>query len=719
MSTREAAISPEANGRLQLDWGAGHGPITGALSATTGCAAAAFAGAAAGMPWGWPAAVGVAGALGHGVGAGLYRRLTGTTVCTRTLSWLMAGSWTSWAVANNPLSWSAMGSLAALGAAVGAMAATAAINEEAFEIEAIAAERRALAEDVGRERVEMAIDWRDRIKRVTALDVQILGIERFPNGAGYWIEAKLPGGRATWRTIAAQHDALAADAELELGCTIAVSEGVRQGRVLLAVCTRPVMQEDVDYPVDTLDPLSILTGIPWALLPTGEALKVYLREACALILGPPGSGKSTLLDVILAGFARCRDVVTWVIDLKAGAVGQPWVRPWLEAQGHVPPLGDAPPPTTRPGVDWLASTPGEALLMLEAVLNVNAFRQTYYQALMAQHNTTLLPVSAQLPQIQIVVDEGAELLSLTEAQADPLLKALGRKLRKIMSTTRAMGARLVLTAVDGNVSALGSTDVRKFSPVRVALTSASADSANLDKLFPRLRLDISQLTARGSGVIAARTAEGFDPTPFKGWRTSPQLVRAIVLATEGIRPNLDAPTAAALGAVYAERWSAERAGWLWGATASGGAARVSVPGTTAPLQPSSERPADAMPTTAVDDLVARLAAEIDATYGVTEEPERPGAATRPTPAAPTSTGDDENAAAAAESSADEGPAWLPAALRVIRAAGPAGMSPHAVAAAVGKDRKTVRPVLQAAAAAGRLIYRENGPRTVYIHPDHV
>ncbi|MGW1554829.1 hypothetical protein, partial [Streptomyces sp. NPDC002346] len=47
------------------DWAAGHGPVTGALSATTGCLAVATTGAATGMPPGWALAVGAAGAIGH------------------------------------------------------------------------------------------------------------------------------------------------------------------------------------------------------------------------------------------------------------------------------------------------------------------------------------------------------------------------------------------------------------------------------------------------------------------------------------------------------------------------------------------------------------------------------------------------------------------------------------------------------------------------------
>ena len=40
-----------------------------------------------------------------------------------------------------------------------------------------------------------------------------------------------------------------------------------------------------------------------------------------------------MVHVILAGFARATDVLTWVIDLNAGSAGLPWVRPALDSDG--------------------------------------------------------------------------------------------------------------------------------------------------------------------------------------------------------------------------------------------------------------------------------------------------------------------------------------------------------------------------------------------------
>ncbi|MFE7560073.1 hypothetical protein [Kitasatospora sp. NPDC057500] len=552
---------------VPLDWAAPHGPATGALSAATGAGALALLGAATGMPETLPLAVGAAGALGHGIGWSVRRRLTAMTVATRSASWLLAGGWTTWAMHTGPLSWAAAGTLAGLGVGIGAMASTAAVHEEAAEEERLAMSPQAAkaADALDHRRRQIAREWEERIHRVAGVQTRVFAVEFWKTGGGFSLAAELPGGTATWDQIAGRARALAGDARLPLGCVIAVEEGDIQGRVVLDIPTVNGMANAQPYP-DDYSPLSILTGIPWGMLPNLDPVKVYLREACALLLGPPGSGKSTLVDGVLTGFARCTDVLTFVIDLKAGAVGIPWTRPWLEATGRkAPKAGTVPAPAgTKPGVDWIASTPEEALRMMRAALRINAARQQHYQDLLDEMDTTLLPVSAALPQIMVVVDEGAELLSI-QPSAPPVLKELREAVRKAMRTTRAMGVRFVLTAVDGNVSALGDTEIRKFSPVGVALTSGESAGNNLAKMFPRAKVDTRQLNAKGSGVIGAAGADGFAPTPFKTWKTSPSQVRAAILATNHLRPTLDSVSAQAAGEDYARRWNDDRAGWLWNA----------------------------------------------------------------------------------------------------------------------------------------------------------
>ncbi|MGW7636106.1 DNA translocase FtsK [Streptomyces decoyicus] len=615
---------------IPLDWAASHGPITGALSATTGAAAIALAGTATGMPEWLPLAVSGAGILGHGIGHSLYRRFTAMTAATRTASWLLAGGWTTWAMAHGPLTWAAAGTLAGIGVGIGAMASNAAVHEEAAELERVTEEARKAAAHLDSKRRAIATEWTDRIKRVAHIDVKIFAVEFWANGCGYSLAAEMPGGAATWRNIENASRALASDAKLPRGCTVHVEEGDIQGRVVLDITTVNVLGQTKNYPED-FTALSILTGIPWGMLPNGDNATVFLREACALILGPPGSGKSTFLDAVIAGFARCNDVLTFVVDLKGGAIGLPWIRPYLESLGYVQPVGSAPRPPkgTRPGVDWLASTPAEALRMFSALLAINVARQQGYQELMLEQNTTLLPVSAQIPQIEVIVDEGAELLSL-KAGASPEMKELRQKVTDCMRLTRAMGIRLVLTAVDGNVSALGSTEVRKFAPVGAALTSGETSGNNLSKLFPRAKIDTSQLNQKGAGAIGQAGADGFAPSPFKGWKTSPNMARAGALATSDRRPTLDDISAKAAGADYAERWDEERAGWMWNGTPTPkGEIDAETTRNEGPApQPRAARlnlSYDRKPKTGndADDLAAKFMKEIDDRFGTTAEPGQP------------------------------------------------------------------------------------------------
>jgi hypothetical protein len=625
-----------------LDWAATHGPVTGALSATTGAAAVALLGTATGMPEHIPLLIGAAGAAGHGIGHSVLRRLTFRTVAARASSWLLAGGWTTWAMAEGPLSWKCLGVLAGAGVSIGALASNAAAHEEAAEQERLTAEARAAVAEMDARRRAVAREWVDRIKRLTGLDVVINAVEFWPNGAGYSVGGDLPGG-ALWTQLRDRSKQMAADARLPHGCLVEAEPGPVQGSFAIDISTVNIMADLVTYP-DDFTALSILTGIPWGLRPNSSEILVFLREACALILGPPGSGKSTFVDGILAGFARCIDVLTFVIDLKGGAVGIPWARPYLEAQGLLPatPGQQEVPEDTRPGVDWIAQTPAEALLMLATILAINTARQQGYQELMNAKDTTLLPVSAKVPQIMLVVDEGAELLSAPNSE--PHMKEVKKLILRVMRLTRAMGIRVVLTALDGNLSAIGNTEVRKYSPVGAALTSGENATSNVSKLFANAKVDTSQLSEKGAGVIGQSGQNGFKPTAFKTWYTSPSMVRACAIETSDRRPTLDPISLKAAGRIYAERWSPQRAGWLWNAPEYEipdpapylAALDLSDDDTpTSPVRPAAaadrsgglnlsyKRKQQPLPAEDADQLAERFMEEIDQRYGTTDEPGTP------------------------------------------------------------------------------------------------
>ncbi|MFC8170922.1 hypothetical protein [Streptomyces sp. NPDC057325] len=680
------------------DWAAGHGPVTGALSATTGALALATTGAATGMPAGWALAAGAAGAIGHTV-TSLRERLAARTIAMRAASWLLGAGWTTWAITTGPFTWTALGSLATLGVGIGTAARSTLLHEEARELESLAAAERQVARELSAERRAIAAEWVDRIQRVCGLTLRVLAVEMWPTGTGFTIDAELPAGGTTYDRIARESARLSADARLPHGCTATASQGIDQGRVLIDVTTVNVLAEEVTYPTD-YGPLSLLTGIPWGLRTDGRQVPVYLREQCALVVGPTGSGKTNMVHTILAGFARTTDVLTWVIDLNAGSAGLPWVRPALTGNGQ----------GLRPGIDWLASTHEEATLMLDAAVRIAKHRKMAYQDLMAKANTDLLPISAQIPQIEIVIDEGAEILVAMDRPS----KLLAGKILEVIRIARAMGIRTVLTALGATGSVLGNLMIRREGKVRVALTGGETEGMDLGKQFPGSRgLRVDQAPYKGSGFIGTpESAAGL----FKSWRILPNQIRDIVAATSDRHPTLDADSAKAAGPDYARRWDAARIDWMHTTTVDECPAPTAEDRSARPgglnLSALRDAPAPAAPV-ADEAFDARFQALIDAEFGTTGQP---GPDTREEREQPRGLN-----LSAFRNGQNEGAARQ-AALDVLLAAGAEGTGASAIARALadehGTSRQTVVGWLKEWTEQGITVRTGSGTKTRYIHHRH-
>ncbi|MFD9763863.1 hypothetical protein ACFWXI_10035 [[Kitasatospora] papulosa] len=679
------------------DWAAGHGPVTGALSATTGCLAVATTGAATGMPPAWALTVGAAGAIGHTISS-LRDRLSARTIVMRSASWLVGAGWTTWAMTSGPLTWAALGSLATIGVGIGAAARSTLLHEEARELEAIAADERHVARELSAERRAIAAEWVDRVQRVCHLTLRVVAVEMWPTGTGFTIDAELPAGGTTYDRIAQHSAALSADARLPHGCTAVASQGIHQGRVLIDVTTVNVLAEERTYPSD-YTPLSLYTGIPWGYRTNAEEICVFLREQCALVVGPTGSGKTNMVHVILAGFARTTDVLTWVIDLNAGSAGLPWARPALDPNG-------APVDGVRPGIDWLASTYEEAVLMLDAALAVGLRRKVAYQDLMARANTDLLPISAQIPQIMLVVDEGAEILTSTDRR----VKDLAKKILEVIRMLRAMGVRTVLTALGATGSVLGNLMIRREAKARVCLTGGETEGMDLSKVFPGARgLRPDQAPHKGAGFMGTPESAA---ALFKVWRILPNQIRDIVHATTELHPTLDEVSSKAAGSAYATRWDADRTAWM----------RDTNPETTATDAPTGDRPAGAggglnlsalRGESAEEALARKFRQQIDdqfATFNPTTAPGEPETG-RPAPA-----GLNLSALQPEDNAARQ------AALALLYAAGPEGTGASAIARGLaeefGTTRQTVVGWLKTWSEDGTAVRVGTGTKARYVHRDH-
>ncbi|MET7700409.1 hypothetical protein [Streptomyces sp. NPDC005485] len=697
MSSTATAKKQNVSSGPVLDWAAGHGPVTGALSATTGAFAVATTGAATAMPPGWALAVGAAGALGHTV-VGLRVRNAGRTLATRAASWLVGAGWTTWAMTNGPLTWAALGSLATLGVGIGAAARSTALFEEAREEEAIAAEQRQIAAELSAERRAIAAEWVDRIQRVCSITVRVVGVEMWATGAGFSIDAELPPGGATWNKIAGEAPRLSADARLPHGCTATASPGIHQGRVIIDVTTVNVLEEERTYPAD-YGTLSIHTGIPWGYRTNAEQILAYLREQCALIVGPTGSGKTNMVHAILAGFARAEDMLTWVIDLNAGSAGLPWVLPALNGE-----LVREDGKPVRPGVDWLAGTYDEALTMLDAAVCVAKQRKMGYQDLLSKANTDLLPISAKIPQIMLVIDEGAEILASTDRQ----VRKLGDKILEVIRIARAMGVRTVLTALGATGSVLSNLMIRREAKVRVALTGGETEGMDLSKMFPGSRgLRVDQAPHKGAGFMGTPESPA---ALFKTWRILPNQIREITAATSDRHPMLDAVSVKAAGPAYARRWDAERTAWMRERVAYDDSTDAEPYGPASALRLSAlseqaESPEDA--------LARRFREEIDAQFGTALEPhttEQDAGPDRPTGLNLSALRDEQDSPA------------QQAALAALLAAGPEGTGASAIARALeeafGTTRQTVVGWLKTWAHDGIAVRVGDGTKARYVHRSH-
>ncbi|MER7731166.1 hypothetical protein ABTX80_09835 [Streptomyces erythrochromogenes] len=696
MATKTKTKAVEHRG-LALDWAAGHGPVTGALSATTGAYAVATVGTLAHMPPGWALAVGTVGAIGH-TASGLRQKLAGRTITSRAASWLLGSGWTTWALATGPLEWTKLGALAVLGVGMGAAARSVGLYEEARELEAIEAAERQVARELSAERRAIAAEWVDRVQRVCGVSLHVLAVEMWPTGTGFTIDAELPAGGITYDRIAKDNSRLSADARLPHGCTAAASPGIDQGRVLIDVTTVNVLAAEVPYPAD-YSPLSIHTGIPWGYRTNADEICAYLREQCALVVGPTGSGKTNMVHVILAGFARAEDILTWVIDLNAGSAGLPWLRPAMEPTDSQQAI--------RPGIDWLAASHEEAIKMLDAALRIGDYRKRAYQDLMAKANTDKLPITHEIPQIMLLIDEGAEIL----VSRDPQKRELAKKILEVIRMLRAMGIRTVLTALGATGSILGDLMIRREAKTRVALTGGATEGMDLAKLFPGAQgLRIEQAPYKGSGFMGTPESPA---ALFGTWRILPAQISDIVHATSDRHPYLDTISAKAAGPDYARRWDADRTAWITTHTRSEPADHT--PTAAAPasgLNLSAHRQSTA---TASDEdrLAEAFRAQIDAQFATTPDPE------------PESTPTPKTAPGGLNLSALRGEqdnAAREAALAALEAAGPEGTGASAIARALadtyGTNRQTISGWLQEWADEGLAVRVGAGTKTRYVHHAH-
>lgn len=532
--------------RVRVDWRAGHGLLTGTLNATTGTLVTTALAHTSHMPAGWALAAGAAGAAGTAV-SGLRKRLTAATIGFRAGCWAAAGTWSAWALGSGgPMTLAAVGALTVGGITAGTLAAGFAAHEETEQ-----ARRRTLL-SIGTRRA-LAAEWIDRIARVCRVEnVTIPGIEHWPSGMGYTVEVELPEGGTTRRAIADRADALAADLDLPDGCGLQVLPGVSRRRVLVEVATQTYQGRELPFPLEEIgETTTVNNPAPVALLSDGGRSELDMRQASTIVTGATGTGKTNWLHTLIARLCQTNDTLVWVIDLNGGSLGLPWLHAWHEAQTSSDPARAGAVPV--PGVDWLASTPAEAKLMLEAAVRIAKSRKVTYQQHMRAEDDDKLPVSPDVPEIVIVVDEGAEVSATREA------RAVMAGISEVIRIARAMAIRAVVSVLRVTADVLPDPMVRKMASNRVC--TGTTEDAELGHVFGWRALS-AENSFSGPGSMLVGT-EGKQPKTAQQWRITPSGIEAVSTTTAGRRPTLDQPSADAAGPAYTDRWTLERCGHLW------------------------------------------------------------------------------------------------------------------------------------------------------------
>ncbi|MFJ4926864.1 hypothetical protein [Streptomyces sp. NPDC088736] len=522
---------------MNLDWDAKHGPVTGPINTGTAALVVGYAGHTLHMPWEWAALTAGAGLVGSHI-AGRRHHVTPATLALRAAGWLGAGGWCSWAIAAGPWSQAGIGSLLAGALGLGAaMAGAHHVEEKAEEkrAEQEAAARRATLDG---KRQKIADEWEDRIVRVChGTVVTVVGVEVWESGGGFSLDGECGAGGTRWKDIATFKEQLAADAKLPEGCGVEVQAGTHRGAVLLHVSTVNRLVDDVYYPED-YSPLTVNAPAPIGVLPDGTAEGPVNRQTSMLFVGQRESGKTNLMNVNVANQCRMVDSLTWVIDLNGGGLALKWMRAW-QAAGR----------PGKPPIDWVADTPAKARDMAAAMVRVAKARKVGYQDREIAANDDKLPVDAEVPEIRVFCDEGAEIFSV-RSRRDEILRNVADNLIQTLEIARAAAVNETTSGLRATQDVLSDPQILKQSTFKAGLRVS--DDAELNYFFG-YNHNASAEDAPYPGCALVRSGTG-QVHPLKVYRLKPDQILAIVKATADRHPELDELSRRAAGEAYEQRW---------------------------------------------------------------------------------------------------------------------------------------------------------------------
>jgi hypothetical protein len=456
--------------------------------------------------------------------------LSAALTAWRCAPWLAAGAWASWSTYTGPFH---TANLVAAGAAglLGALVAPAFAEDDPAPVAARRDPEPLFVSPLVRE-------WKARIERLCRVWITIGDVINWPNGAGFTLNIDFADGSGdTWEAIRDRTRALAASARLPKGCVIDVTEGDVQGTAVVRVPIKNNLAEIIYAPND-FSPLTVTGLLPIGAFGDTLPTEIEVRQSAGLVMGRRRSGKTNLLHAIIGALVRCPDALIWIVDLNGGGLAVPWLMPSVEGLVEEYPI------------DWVAWNPETAIKMAQVAPIIARDRKARYARLKAKANTDLLPVSADLPEIVIIVDEGAEVMG-DSSRARPAIEAF-------LELQRIGGAEAVNVIFSGLRATQDTLPVGVRKQAALRISTKVADDGELGYLFGDTRVRCADLQYPGCAFIQRddSMADGTAPVrQFKAHRWLPQHIEACVLATIDRRPNLDAAGVAVGGKIYANRWA--------------------------------------------------------------------------------------------------------------------------------------------------------------------
>lgn len=486
------------------------------------------------VPWPAPATLAAAAIAGVAV----RDRRTGrpwSERAFRVATGLAAGAWTTWSSITDP--WHLPNVVVGVAAAVfGLSVAPAFVGEDApLTGQAGEAPAGQASTPGGRRAV-----WKQRIERIARVSpITVTGDEDWPAGTGFTLRIAFAAESGdSWEAIDSVKHRLGAAAGLPRGCTIGVAEGDIQGTAVMRVPTVYALADEVPAPED-YSPLSIWEDLTIGVNEDKSPAVINLRQASGLIASRRGGGKTNLLKVLIENLLRCRDNLVWIADLNGGGLAVPFMLPYVDGEVDTPPI------------DWVADTPEAVMVMAEVAAAIAKDRKARYAALTARSGGDLLPVTADLPQITIVVDESAEL------DGEPMAKKAMESLMKVQRIGRAEAVNVVFSALRPTQDTIP-VPVRKQTALKLA--GPMDDDTDLGYMMAGAKVRSADLIHPGTFYLR-RGDVGAPVRQIKVYRTTPDRIAAVVRATSGSRPQLDRAGQQVGGKAYAARLDVLRP-WL-------------------------------------------------------------------------------------------------------------------------------------------------------------